>query len=150
MFAATTKFGSNEGKRYFKCPRKTYGHVSEVDEFALLNFIIVLPKFHCLLVVNWVQGTCTRYWFEEEYVVFFHYNGYLPLTSSIVAAASTIEIPKIVGRIVSLEQNLNEVKDKVGNNREGMGSCICLVCGCVNVTLFLLLAIVLLVVVVLK
>lgn len=121
VFAATTKFGSNEGKRYFKCPRKTYGH-----------------------------GTCTRYWFEEEYVVFFHYNGYLPMTSSIVAAASTIEVPKIVRRIVSLEKNLNEVKDKVGNNREGMGSCICLVCGCVNVTLFLLLAIVLLVVVVLK
>jgi hypothetical protein len=150
VFAATTKLGSNEGKRYFKCPRKTFANVSEVVEFALLNLIIVLTKFHCLLVVNWMQGTCTRYWFEEEYVVFLHDNGYLPSASSTVAAASTIEVPEVVGRIVSLEQNLNEVKDKVGNNREGIGSCICLVCGCVNVTLFLLLAIILLVAVVFK
>lgn len=150
VFAATTKFGYNEGKRYFKCPRKTYGNVSVVVEFALLNLIIVFPKFHCLLVVNWMQGACTRYWFEEEYAVFVHDNGYLPSASSTVAAASTNEVPEVVGRIVRLEQNLNEVKDKVGNNREGMGSCICLVCGCVNVTLFLLLAIVLLVAVVFK
>ena len=83
-------------------------------------------------------------------MVYLYDNGYLPSASSTVAAASTIEVSKAVGRIVSLEQNLNEVKDKVGRNREGMGSCICLVCGCVNVTLFLFWAIIFLVSVVFK
>jgi len=38
----------------------------------------------------------------------------------------------------------------VGKNREGMGSYICLVCGCLNVTIFLVLAILLVVALVLK
>ena len=49
-----------------------------------------------------------------------------------------------------LEENMNKLKEVIGKNREGLGSCICLVCGCVNVTLFLLLAIFLVVAVVLK
>jgi len=47
----------------------------------------------------------------------------------------------VVGKIDSLEKNLRKVKEMVGKNREGIGSYICLVCGCVNVTLFLVLAI---------
>jgi hypothetical protein len=73
-------------------------------------------------------------------VVYLHDKGHLPSASSTVAAASTTEVHELVGKIDSLEQNVNMVKEMVGKNREGMGSCICLVCGCVNVTLFLLLA----------
>ena len=101
------------------------------------------------VVLIWMQGTCTGYWFEEEYVVFLHDNGYLLLASSTIAVASTTEVPELVEKIDSLEQNLNKLKEMVGKNREGMGSCICLVCGCLNVT-FLVLAILLVVTVVLK
>ncbi|CAD6226899.1 unnamed protein product [Miscanthus lutarioriparius] len=95
------------------------------------------------------DGTCARYWFEEEYVVFLLDNGYLPSAASTIAPASTTEVPELVGKIDSLEQSLNKVKEMVGKNREGMGSCICLVCGCLNVT-FLVLAILLVVIVMLK
>jgi len=44
------------------------------------------------VVLIWMQGTCTRYWFEEEYVVFLHDNGYLLSASSTIAAASTTEV----------------------------------------------------------
>jgi len=100
--------------------------------------------------VIWMQGTCSRYWFKEEYVVYLEDHGYLLPPSSTIAAASTSEVPELVGKIDSLEQNLNEVKEMVGKNREGMGSCICLVCGCLNVTIFLVLAILLVVALVLK
>ena len=82
-------------------------------------------------------------------MVFLHDNGYLLPASSTIVAASTTKVPKLVEKIDSLEQNLNKVKEMVGKNREGMGSCICLVCGCLNVT-FLVLAILLVVTVVLK
>jgi hypothetical protein len=59
------------------------------------------------------------------------------------------KFPELVEKIDSLEQNLNKVKEMVGKNREGMGSCICLVCGCLNV-IFLVLAILLVVTGVLK
>jgi hypothetical protein len=59
------------------------------------------------------------------------------------------KFPELVEKIDSLEQNLNKVKEMVGKNREGIGSCICLVCGCLNVT-FLVLAILLVVTVMLK
>ncbi|KAG2612177.1 hypothetical protein PVAP13_4KG262500 [Panicum virgatum] len=108
----TTKSQYNIGKRFFKCPRQGYGN-----------------------------GRCSSYWFEEEYVVYLEDHGYLLPASSTIAAASTTEVPKLVGKIDSLEQNLNEVKEMVGKNREGLGSCICLVCGCVNVTIFVVLAI---------
>jgi len=42
------------------------------------------------IVLIWMQGTCTRYWFEEEYVVFLQDNGYLLSAYSTIAAASTI------------------------------------------------------------
>nr|CAZ96127.1 conserved hypothetical protein [Saccharum hybrid cultivar R570] len=103
VFAANTKSGSNIGKRYFKCPRKNYSN-----------------------------GTCIRFWFKEEYVVYLHDKGHLPSAFSTVAAASTTEVHELVGKIDSLEQNVNMVKEMVGKNREGRGSCICLVCGCVN------------------
>ncbi|XP_066396886.1 uncharacterized protein [Miscanthus floridulus] len=122
LFAATTtKSQYNVGRRFFKCPRKNYSN-----------------------------GTCSRYWFEEEYVVYLEDHGYLLPPSSTIAAASTSEVPELVGKIDSLEQSLNEVKEMVGKNREGMGSCICLVCGCLNVTIFLVLAILLVVALVLK
>jgi len=38
VFAATTIYSNNIGKRYFKCPRKTYTNVSELVEFAYPNF----------------------------------------------------------------------------------------------------------------
>lgn len=38
VFAATTKFGDNKGKRFFKCPRKSYGNVSAVAQFSLPRF----------------------------------------------------------------------------------------------------------------
>ena len=82
-------------------------------------------------------------------MVFLHDNGYLLSASSTIATALTIEVPELVEKIDSLEQNLNKLKEMVGKNREGMGSCICLVCGCLNVT-FLVLAILLVVTVVLK
>jgi tetrahydromethanopterin S-methyltransferase subunit G len=98
-----------------------------------------------------MQRTCSRYWFEEEYVVYLHDNGYLLPASSTIAAASTTEVPELVEKIDSLEENLNnKVMKRVGKKREGMGSYICLVCGCVNVTIFLVLAIFLVVAVVLK
>jgi len=109
--------------------------------FALISFPVV---------VIWMQGSCSRYWFEEEYVVFLVDNGYLPSVHPTIAVASTTDVPELVGKIESLEENLNKVKEMVGKNREGIGSCICLVCGCVNVTIFLLLAIFLVVAVVLK
>jgi len=43
VFAATTKSGSNKGKRFFKCPRKSYGNVSAVAQFALPKFCSCLP-----------------------------------------------------------------------------------------------------------
>ncbi|KAG2620305.1 hypothetical protein PVAP13_3NG168576 [Panicum virgatum] len=96
VFAATTtKSQYNIGKRFFKCPQQGYGN-----------------------------GRCSRYWFEEEYVVYLEDHGYLLPASSTIAAAST-----------------TEVKEMVGKNREVLGSCICLVCGCVNVTIFVVLAI---------
>ena len=76
-------------------------------------------------------------------------NGYLPLASSTIVAGSTTDVPELVDKIDSIEENLNKVKEMVVKNREGMGSCICLVCGCLNVT-FLVLAILLVVAVVLK
>ncbi|RCV23520.1 hypothetical protein SETIT_5G012700v2 [Setaria italica] len=110
VFAATTmQSNDNTGRRFFKCSRKNYRN-----------------------------GTCTRYWLEEEYVVFLHDNGYLLSASSTIATASTIEVPELVEKIDSLEQNLNKVKEMVGKNREGMGSCICLVCGYLNVTFLVL------------
>ena len=101
------------------------------------------------IVLIWMQGICTRYWFKKEYVVFLHDNGYLLSASSTIAAASTIEVPKLVEKIDSLEHNLNKVKEMVGKKREGMGRCICLVCGCLNVT-FLVLVILLVVTIVLR
>ncbi|CAD6338145.1 unnamed protein product [Miscanthus lutarioriparius] len=88
-----------------------------------------------------VRGKCKSYWFEEEYVVYLHDNGYLLVAGSTIAEALTTEVPEVVGKIDRLEKNLKKVKEMVGKNREGIGSCICLVCGCVNVTLFLVLAI---------
>ncbi|KAG2560994.1 hypothetical protein PVAP13_8KG119103 [Panicum virgatum] len=96
-----------------------------------------------------VPGTCSRFWFEEEYVVFLSDNGYLPSTFLTIGASSTTNIPELVDRIDNLELNLNKVKEMVGKNRDGLGSWICLVCGCLNVT-FLVLAILLVVTVVLK
>ncbi|XP_066335671.1 uncharacterized protein [Miscanthus floridulus] len=121
VFAATTIYSNNIGKRYFKCPRKTY-----------------------------TNATCSRYWFEEEYVVFLRDNGYLPPATSTIAAVSTGEVPELMGKIESLEHNLNNLKEIVVKNSEGMGSCICLVCGCLNVTVFLVLAIFFVVAFVLK
>jgi len=109
--------------------------------------VVFLAFSGCTIDVNlpvvliWMQGTCTRYWFEEEYVVFLHDNGYLLAAGSTIVEALTTEVPEVVGKIDSLEKNLKKVKEMVGKNREGIGSCICLVCGCVNVTLFLVLAI---------
>ncbi|CAD6269353.1 unnamed protein product [Miscanthus lutarioriparius] len=115
VFAATTmQYKCNNGKRYFKCPRKKFSNASAV-------------------------GKCKSYWFEEEYVVYLHDNGYLLAAGSTIAEALTTEVPEVVGKIDSLEKNLKKVKEMVGKNREGIGSCICLVCGCVNVTLFLVL-----------
>ncbi|XP_025822253.1 uncharacterized protein LOC112898056 [Panicum hallii] len=119
--ATTTQSEHNVGRRYFKYPRKFRN----------------------------VPGTCSRYWFEEEYVVFLRDNGYLLSASSTIAAASTTNVPELVDRIDNLELNLNKVKEMVGKSRDGMGSCICLVCGCLNVT-FLVLTILLVVTVVLK
>ncbi|CAD6241867.1 unnamed protein product [Miscanthus lutarioriparius] len=113
VFAATTMQSKcNNGKRYFKCPRK-----------------------------NFSNGKCKSYWFEEEYVVYLHDNGYLLAAGSTIVEALTTEVPEVVGKIDSLEKNLKKIKEMVGKNREGIGSCICLVCGSVNVTLFLVLAI---------
>lgn len=83
-------------------------------------------------------------------MVFLVDNGYLQSVQPTIAAASTTDVPELVGKINSLEENLNKVTEMVSKNREGMGSCICLVCGCVNVTIFLVLAILLVVAVVLK
>ncbi|XP_021317695.1 uncharacterized protein LOC110435914 [Sorghum bicolor] len=121
VFATNTKNGSNVGKRFFKCLRKNYNN-----------------------------GTCDWFWFEEEYVVYLHDNGHLPSASSTIAAGSTTEVPELVKKIDSLEQNLNKVQEMVSKNREGMGSFICLVCGCVNVAIVLLVAIFLVVAFVLK
>ncbi|CAD6258477.1 unnamed protein product [Miscanthus lutarioriparius] len=121
VFAATTTQSDyNIGRRFFKCSRKNYRN-----------------------------GTCSRYWFEEEYVVYLQDNGYLLPASSTIVAASTTDVPELVDKIDSIEENLNKVKEMVVKNREGMGSCICLVCGCLNVT-FLVLAILLVVAVVFK
>ena len=116
--------------------------------FVAFSACTIGVKLH--VVVIWMQGKCSRYWFEEEYVVYLEDHGFLLPASSTVAAASTIEIPELVGKIDTLEQNLNKVKEMVGKKREGMGSCICLVCGCVNVAMFLVLAILLVVAVVFK
>jgi hypothetical protein len=89
----------------------------------------------------WMQGTCDRFWFEEEYLVFLQDNGYLPSVSSTIAAGSTTKVPKLMGKIDSLEQNLNKVTEMVSKNKDGMGSLICLVCGCVNVIVLLVFAI---------
>ena len=53
------------------------------------------------VVLIWMQGTCTRYWFEEEYVVFLHDNGYLLSASSTIAAASTTEVPELVEKLIA-------------------------------------------------
>jgi len=115
-------------------------------ECASLRMVVFVASSACTIgvklsvVVIWMQGRCSRYWFEEEYVVYLEDHGYLLPASSTIAAASTTEVPELVGKIDSLEQNLNEMKEVVGKNREGLGSCICLVCGCVNVTIFVVLA----------
>lgn len=44
VFSAITKSGVNEGRRYFKCPRKTHVNVSEVVKFALVNLSLVSLK----------------------------------------------------------------------------------------------------------
>jgi hypothetical protein len=75
-------------------------------------------------------------------VTYLEDNGYLP------PAERTTEAPKVVGKIGSLEEKLNKLNELAGKN--GMATCICLFCGCVNVTLFLLLAISLVVGVLLK
>ncbi|XP_008657723.1 uncharacterized protein [Zea mays] len=121
VFAANTTYSNNVGNRFFKCPRK-----------------------------NRRNGTCDRFWFEEEYLVFLQDNGYLPSASSTIAAGSTTKVPELVEKIDSLEQNLNKVTEMVSKNRDGMGSLICLVCGCVNVTILLVFAIFLVVAFVLK
>ena len=46
----------------------------------------------------WMQGTCDRFWFEEEYLVFLQDNGYLPSASSTIAAGSTTKVPELVGK----------------------------------------------------
>ncbi|XP_008664156.1 uncharacterized protein [Zea mays] len=97
-----------------------------------------------------MSGTCDRFWFEEEYLVFLQDNGYLPSASFTIAAGSTTKVPELVGKIDSLEQNLNKVTEMVSKNRDGMGSLICLVCGCVNVIVLLVFAIFLVVAFVLK
>lgn len=76
-------------------------------------------------------------------MVFLRDNGYIS------SALTMSEVPEAVEKTQSLE-HLNKLKEMVGTNRDGLGSCICLVCGCVNVTLFLVLAIVLVVAVVFK
>jgi hypothetical protein len=76
-----------------------------------------------------------------EYLVFLQDNGYLPSVSSTIAAGSTTKVPKLMGKIDSLEQNLNKVTEMVSKNKDGMGSLICLVCGCVNVIVLLVFAI---------
>jgi hypothetical protein len=82
-----------------------------------------------------VQGRCSSYWFEEDYVVYLEDNGYIR------QAARTTEVAEDVGKIESIAQNLNKLNEVLVKNKDGMASFICLVCGCVNVTLFLLLAI---------
>ena len=129
--------------------------ISFLFEWASLRMVVFVAFSGCTIdvklpiVVIWMQGTCSRYWFEEEYVVYLQDNGYLLPASSTIVAASTTDVPKLVDKIDSIEENLNKVKEMVVKNREGMGSCICLVCGCLNVT-FLVLAILLVVAVVLK
>jgi hypothetical protein len=54
VFAATTMYSNNIGKRYLKCPRKNYRNVSEVVDFALPKVYSYLPKFHCL----WLNFGC--------------------------------------------------------------------------------------------
>ena len=66
-------------------------------------------------------------------MVFLVDNGYLPSVHPTIAVASTTDVPELVGKIESLEENLNKVKEMVGKNREGIGSCICLVCECNNI-----------------
>uniref|UniRef100_A0A804LET2 Zinc finger GRF-type domain-containing protein n=1 Tax=Zea mays TaxID=4577 RepID=A0A804LET2_MAIZE len=97
VFAANTTYSNNVGKRFFKCPRK-----------------------------NRRNGTCDRFWFEEEYLVFLQDNGYLPSTSSTIAAGSTTKVPELVGKIDSLEQNLNKtVRDVISpKKKEGRGKAI--------------------------
>jgi len=48
-----------------------------------------------------MQGTCSRYWFEEEYVVYLEDHGYLLPPSSTIAAASTSEVPELVGKLIA-------------------------------------------------
>lgn len=74
-------------------------------------------------------------------MVYLQDNGHLLPAGSTIATASTTQVPELVGKIDRLEQNLNKVKEMVGKNREGIGSFICLVCGCVNVTILLVLTI---------
>jgi len=77
-------------------------------------------------------------------VLYLEDNGYIQ------SAARTIEVAKDVGKIESFTESLNKLNEVVVKNKHGMASCICLVCGCVNVTLFLLLAILLVVALVFK
>jgi len=58
-----------------------------------------------------MQPTCHKYWFEEEYVVYLLDNGYLSSASWTLAADLTIEVPEVVARLVSLEQNLKDIVD---------------------------------------
>lgn len=68
-------------------------------------------------------------------MVYLEDNGYIR------PAARTTEVAEDVGKIESIAQNLNKLNEVLVKNKDGMASFICLVCGCVNVTLFLLLAI---------
>lgn len=81
-------------------------------------------------------------------MVYLHDNGYLLPAGSTIAEASTTEVPELVGKTDSLEQTLKKVEEMVG--KIGIGRCICLVCGCVNVTIFIVMAIFLVVAFVFK
>uniref|UniRef100_A0A804RES3 Uncharacterized protein n=1 Tax=Zea mays TaxID=4577 RepID=A0A804RES3_MAIZE len=118
-----------------------------IDLEAPIDDVTGLPLIMC---PDCKDGTCDRFWFEEEYLVFLQDNGYLPSASFTIAAGSTTKVPELVGKIDSLEQNLNKVTEMVSKNRDGMGSLICLVCGCVNVIVLLVFAIFLVVAFVLK
>jgi len=74
-------------------------------ECASLRMVVFVAFSACTIgvklsvVVIWMQGRCSRYWFEEEYVVYLEDHGYLLPASSTIAAASTTEVPELVGKI---------------------------------------------------
>ncbi|AQK42898.1 hypothetical protein ZEAMMB73_Zm00001d025074 [Zea mays] len=92
-----------------------------VDLEAPIDDVTGLPLIMC---PDCKDGTCDRFWFEEEYLVFLQDNGYLPSASSTIAAGSTSKVPELVGKIDSLEQNLNKVTEmeKSAKNKANRGN----------------------------